>query len=67
MGEVIVAGIALMFVFEGILPFVTPRLWRETFRKALELTDGQLRTLGLVSMVAGLAILAIVRAMRSSP
>ena len=61
MGEVIFAGIALMFVFEGILPFVAPRLWRETFRKALELTDGQLRFFGLVSMVAGLAILFFVR------
>jgi uncharacterized protein YjeT (DUF2065 family) len=61
MGEVIAAGVALMFVFEGILPFVAPRLWRETFRKALELTDGQLRFFGLVSMVAGLAILFLIR------
>ena len=57
MGDIIVAGIALMFVIEGILPFVAPRLWRETFRKALELSDGQLRFFGLASMVAGLAIL----------
>jgi len=61
MGEVIAAGVALMFVFEGILPFVAPRLWRETFRRALELTDGQLRFFGLVSMVAGLAILFLTR------
>jgi uncharacterized protein len=59
MGDIIVAGIALMFVFEGILPFVAPRLWRETFRKALELTDGQLRFFGLASMVAGLVLLSI--------
>ena len=58
MGDIIVAGIALMFVFEGILPFAAPRLWRETFRKAMELTDGQLRFFGLASMVAGLALLA---------
>ncbi len=57
MGDIIVAGIALMFVIEGILPFVAPRLWRETFRKALELSDGQLRFFGLASMAAGLAIL----------
>ena len=57
MGEVLAAGIALMFVFEGMLPFVAPRLWRETFRKAMELTDGQLRFFGLVSMVAGLLVL----------
>jgi uncharacterized protein YjeT (DUF2065 family) len=57
MGEVIAAGIALMFVFEGMLPFIAPRLWRETFRKAMELTDGQLRFFGLISMVAGMGIL----------
>ena len=61
MGEVIAAGIALMLVFEGILPFVAPRLWRETFRKALELTDGQLRFMGIVSMLAGLAMLFVFR------
>lgn len=61
MGELVAAGIALMLVFEGILPFVAPRLWRETFRKALELTDGQLRFFGLVSMVVGLAILWLAR------
>ena len=60
MFEVIAAGIALMFVFEGMLPFVAPRFWRETFRKAMELTDGQLRFFGLVSMIAGLAILWLV-------
>jgi len=60
-GEVVAAGIALMFVFEGILPFVAPRLWRETFRKAIELSDGQLRFFGLVSMVAGLVILWAVK------
>ena len=61
MGELIAAGIALMFVFEGVLPFVAPRLWRETFRKAIELTDGQLRFFGLLSMVAGLAMLFLAR------
>lgn len=61
MWEVIGAGIALMFVFEGILPFVAPRLWRETFRKALELTDGQLRFMGMVSMIAGVALLFFLR------
>jgi uncharacterized protein len=58
MGDIIVAGIALMFVLEGILPFAAPRLWRETFRKALELSDGQLRFFGLASMAAGLVLLA---------
>jgi uncharacterized protein YjeT (DUF2065 family) len=40
MFEVLAAGVALTFIFEGILPFVAPRMWRDVFRKALELNDG---------------------------
>jgi uncharacterized protein YjeT (DUF2065 family) len=55
--SVVVAGLALMLVIEGILPFTAPKLWRETFRKMLEMTDGQIRMSGLISMIAGLVIL----------
>ena len=60
MWEVIGAGIALAFVIEGILPFAAPRTWRDVFRHAMELTDGQLRFFGLLSMIAGLGILWLV-------
>ena len=61
MSEIALAAVALMLVFEGILPFVAPRLWRETMRRVGELTDGQLRFMGLGSMLAGLAVLLLVR------
>jgi uncharacterized protein YjeT (DUF2065 family) len=51
------AAFALVLVMEGILPFLAPGTWREAFRKATEMTDGQLRFLGLASMLVGLAIL----------
>ena len=57
MTEVLVAAVALMLVFEGVLPFVAPRFWREAFRKFIELSDGQLRFAGLTSMIIGLAVL----------
>jgi uncharacterized protein YjeT (DUF2065 family) len=57
MGEIAVAAFALMLVFEGVLPFVAPRLWRETMRRVGEMTDGQLRFIGLGSMLLGMAIL----------
>jgi uncharacterized protein YjeT (DUF2065 family) len=57
MSDVLIAGFALMLVIEGILPFSSPRLWRETFRKLIEMTDGQIRFAGLVSMVVGLLVL----------
>lgn len=52
---------ALMLVIEGLLPFIAPRVWRETFRRATELADGQLRFIGLTSMIIGLALLMIFR------
>ena len=57
MSDVLVAAIALMLVIEGILPFTAPKLWRETFRTLTEMSDGQIRFAGLVSMAIGLVIL----------
>ncbi|MFN4148102.1 MAG: DUF2065 domain-containing protein [Rhodocyclaceae bacterium] len=52
---------ALMLVIEGLLPFAAPRIWRETFRRAIALTDGQLRFVGLTSIIVGLALLLLFR------
>lgn len=49
----------LMLVIEGLLPFVAPRIWRETFRRAIELADGQLRFVGLTSIIIGLVLLTL--------
>jgi uncharacterized protein len=51
----LLAAFALVLVVEGIMPLVAPRLWRESFRKLVELNDGQLRFIGLVSIALGLA------------
>jgi len=50
----LLAAFALVLVIEGILPLVAPRIWRESFRKLIELADGQLRFIGLVSIAIGL-------------
>jgi hypothetical protein len=52
--DTLLAALALVLVIEGLLPFLAPRLWRESFRKLVELTDGQLRFIGLVSIAVGL-------------
>ena len=54
MPESLLAALALVLVIEGLLPFLAPRLWRESFRKLVELTDGQLRFIGIVSIAIGL-------------
>jgi uncharacterized protein YjeT (DUF2065 family) len=55
------AALALVLVLEGLLPFLAPGLWRESFRRLVLLTDGQLRFVGLVSIAIGLAGFWLVR------
>lgn len=55
----LLAALGLVLVLEGVLPFLAPRQWRDTFRKLLELSDGQLRFMGLISMLAGLGIVFV--------
>jgi uncharacterized protein YjeT (DUF2065 family) len=49
------AAFALVLVVEGLLPLVAPKVWRDSFQKLVALTDGQLRFIGLISIVMGLA------------
>ena len=57
MSKTLLAAIALMLVIEGVLPFAAPRVWRETFRRVTEMSDGQIRFIGLSSMLAGAGLL----------
>ena len=58
--DILLAGLALMLVFEGILPFIAPGAWREAFRRIIELSDGQLRFIGLSSIAIGVLLLLMV-------
>jgi uncharacterized protein len=59
--QIFLLAFALMLVIEGLMPFVAPRVWRETFRRVTELADGQLRFLGLSSIVVGLILMVIIK------
>jgi uncharacterized protein len=59
--DTLLTAFALMLVIEGVLPFLVPALWRDTFRRLTEMTDGQIRFVGLTSMLTGLLLLYIVR------
>jgi uncharacterized protein YjeT (DUF2065 family) len=56
-GQYWLLGLAMMLVIEGIMPFVFPKLWRESFLKLVTMTDGQLRFIGITSMLSGLLML----------
>lgn len=50
---------ALMLVLEGLMPFIAPTAWRDTFSRLVRLSDGQIRFIGLTSMLIGLILLVV--------
>ena len=54
-------AIALMLVIEGLLPFLLPTIWRTAFRRLTEMSDGQIRFVGLSSMLAGVLLLFLTK------
>ena len=59
MAESLWAALALVLVLEGLMPLLAPRAWRETFRKLIEMSDGQIRFIGLASISLGAIVLAV--------
>ena len=60
MPEGLLMALAIVMILEGALPFVSPRLWRDTFSKLIELSDGQIRFVGLIAIVVGVVALLVV-------
>ncbi len=54
------SALALVFVIEGMLPFISPSRWRSTMMRMSLQNDQILRKFGLISMVFGVILLTIV-------
>ena len=61
MTDSLLIAFALMLVLEGLVPFLAPGVWRDTFHRLIQLTDGQVRFIGLTSMLAGIILLMVFR------
>ncbi len=55
--SLLLAAAGLMLVLEGLLPLISPPLWRSVSEQAAKLADGQLRFLGLLALLLGGALL----------
>ena len=55
----LLTAFGLMLVIEGLMPLLAPGAWRDTFRRVLELTDGQIRFIGMAAALVGCAILLL--------
>ena len=59
--EDLLAGLAILLVLEGMIPFLNPARARRGFEQLARLADGELRIAGLVSMGVGLGLLFFAR------
>ena len=59
MGDLLLGAVAIMLVLEGLLPLLNPRAWRTMFERATKLSDGQIRFVGLGSVLIGFLLFAV--------
>jgi uncharacterized protein YjeT (DUF2065 family) len=52
-------ALGLLLLLEGLLPLFFPQTWRDAFKRMVALEDGQLRFVGLMSIIVGLVLLWI--------
>jgi uncharacterized protein YjeT (DUF2065 family) len=51
---------SLLFVIEGMVPFIAPARWRKLVQVLAEQDDRTMRAMGLFSMLLGLALLYLI-------
>ncbi|MDI9819254.1 MULTISPECIES: DUF2065 domain-containing protein [unclassified Legionella] len=54
------SAVALVFVFEGLMPFASPSRWKKLLRKIIEQDEKVLRITGFFSMLVGVILLTVV-------
>jgi uncharacterized protein YjeT (DUF2065 family) len=57
----LLAALALVFVFEGLMPFINPEGMRKMYLLAAQMDNQTLRFLGVTSMLVGVILLYVVR------
>ncbi|MGD9888472.1 MAG: DUF2065 domain-containing protein [Halothiobacillaceae bacterium] len=55
------AALALVLVIEGLLPFISPRIYRQSAEQLSSLPDRMIRMIGLAVIVIGLVSLSFIR------
>lgn len=53
-------ALALLLIFEGIMPFASPEQWKTVLRTITETNASKIRVFGLISMISGLVMLYVV-------
>ena len=58
--QVLPVAVALVFIIEGMLPFISPHRWRNMLAMANQMEDRVIRGIGLGCMLFGLVLLYLV-------
>lgn len=61
MWQELLTALSLFLILEGIIPFISPSKYRNFVERMSQLEDGNLRFIGLVSMLIGLLLLFLIR------
>lgn len=54
-------ALSLVLIIEGILPFLSPERWRLMAYRMADMDTRNVRVAGIISMVAGLILLSVLR------
>jgi uncharacterized protein len=57
----LLAAVALLLVFEGMLPFLNPAAVKRALAQMMQMGERELRIAGFISMMAGVVLLLVVR------
>jgi len=57
----LLAALALLLIFEGLIPFISPRGYKNMVQQMATMPEQTLRNVGLVVMMIGLVALFLVR------
>ena len=57
--DLAIGACALLLIAEGLLPLLSPASWRRVFERALQMSDGQIRFLGMLCVLGGVILLLV--------
>lgn len=59
--DMLLLGLGLAFVLEGLLPFMFPNLMKRVYARLSLEPEAQLRIFGFIAIVSGLSLLYLIR------
>ena len=59
--HILLAAVGIAIFLEGVVPFLSPRLFRQSLATMLQVSDRGIRVMGLVAILVGVGVLYLVR------